>query len=109
MTKNEDKLLKEFFDSQRQEIKDNGFTHRVMRNLPVHKKWLAQLWSTVFIVIGVLLFFALNGLELVLGAFKEGFTAALQNGAEYIDLPTIVIIVAVCIGLIVQKINSYSF
>ena len=33
MTETDDKLLKQFFGEQKQEIEDNGFSHRVMRNL----------------------------------------------------------------------------
>lgn len=34
MTETDDKLLKQFFSEQKQEVKDNGFSRRVMRNLP---------------------------------------------------------------------------
>ena len=34
MMENDDKLLVAFFDENRQEIPDNGFTRRVMRHLP---------------------------------------------------------------------------
>lgn len=33
MTETDDKLLKQFFGEQKQEIEDNGFSRRVMRNL----------------------------------------------------------------------------
>ncbi len=108
MMKNEDKLLKDFFDSKRQEIEDNGFSARVMRKLPIRRQRIVQIWSAVCTVIGMLIFFLLNGLELVLNAFREGFMMAIQNGAEHIDPKTIGIVVVVCIGLVIQKITSYS-
>ncbi|MCD8080229.1 MAG: DUF5056 domain-containing protein [Bacteroides sp.] len=108
MIKNEDKLLKDFFDSKRQEIKDNGFSERVMRKLPTRRQRIVQIWSAVCTGIGVLIFFSLDGLELILNAFREGFMMAIENGAEHIDPKTIGIVAVVCMGLVIHKATSYS-
>ena len=39
MMENDDKLLVAFFDENRQEIPDNGFTRREMRQLPERTHW----------------------------------------------------------------------
>ena len=46
MMENDDKLLVAFFDENRQEIPDNGFTRRVMRHLPDRTRRISQLWAT---------------------------------------------------------------
>ena len=46
MMENDDKLLVAFFDENRQEIPDNGFTRRVMRHLPDRTRRISQLWVT---------------------------------------------------------------
>ena len=52
-TTNTDKMLKDFFGEQKQEIIDNGFSKRVIRNLPEqnNRDWIV--W--VFAIIGLLL------------------------------------------------------
>ena len=45
MTETDDKLLKQFFGEQKQEIEDNGFSRRVMRNLPGRNHRLVQAWG----------------------------------------------------------------
>jgi len=52
-TTNTDNMLKDFFGEQKQEIVDNGFSRRVMRNLPEqsNRDWIV--W--VFAIIGLLL------------------------------------------------------
>ena len=71
-TKENDKLLKNFFSEQKQEIDDNGFTKRVMRKLPEspNRDWIV--WA--FACIGILF-------SLVLG-FNSG---AIQNGLMFFE------------------------
>lgn len=61
-----DKLLKDFFSANKQEIIDNGFSQRVMRKLPeqADRSWIV--W--VFACIGISLTFFI-GIEN--GAFKD--------------------------------------
>ena len=66
MNDNENILIESFFkEAAQQQIEDNGFTERVMANLPageanmVHR--LSRLWTWFCVVMGVVLFFLLNG------------------------------------------------
>ena len=63
MTETDDKLLKQFFGEQKQEIEDNGFSRRVMRNLPGRNHRLVQAWGAACAVVCVILFFTLGGLD----------------------------------------------
>lgn len=71
MTETDDKLLKQFFSEQKQEVKDNGFSRRVMRNLPGRNHRLIQIWGTVCTVLCVILFFAFGGLQATISTLRE--------------------------------------
>ena len=80
MTETEDKLLKQFFSEQKQEVKDNGFSRRVMRNLPGRNHRLIQVWGTVCTVLCVILFFAFGGLQATISTLREVFVSMVQHG-----------------------------
>ena len=63
----DDKLLQQFFSDNRKEIEDNGFSRRVMHHLPDRYYRISQLWSLFCFTLAVVLFFVLDGLQLVLG------------------------------------------
>ena len=67
----DDKLLQQFFSDNRKEIEDNGFSRRVMHHLPDRYYRISQLWSLFCFTLAVVLFFVLDGLQLVLGALRE--------------------------------------
>ena len=52
-TTDTDKMLKSFFDEQKQKVEDNGFSKRTLRNLPeqTDRTWIV--W--VFALIGVII------------------------------------------------------
>ena len=76
MTDN-DKLLEDLFkQAAQQQIEDNGFTERVMQQLP-DTKWqtarrLSRLWSLFCILVGIGLFFAFGGWQVLTGLFYGG-------------------------------------
>ena len=74
----DDKLLQQFFSDNRKEIEDNGFSRRVMHHLPNRYYRISQLWSLFCFTLAVVLFFVLDGLQLVLGALRETFTSAIK-------------------------------
>ena len=80
MTETDDKLLKQFFSEQKQEVKDNGFSRRVMRNLPGRNHRLIQIWGTVCTVLCVILFFAFGGLQATISTLREVFVSMVQHG-----------------------------
>jgi len=73
--KNDDILLRDFFKENKQEVKDNGFSRRVMNRLPEHKLLiLSELSNAVTFVLAVVLFFVFGGIELTGNALREVFT-----------------------------------
>ena len=76
MTDKDNIMLEEFFkQAAQQQIEDNGFTERVMKNLPDRKldvaRKLSCLWTVFCVVIGVALFFLLGGWQIVTGALAS--------------------------------------
>ena len=66
MSDNENILIESFFkEAAQQQIENNGFTERVMANLPAGEVNLAhrltRLWTWFCVVLGGVLFFLLNG------------------------------------------------
>ena len=76
MTDNNQFLDDLFKQAAQQQIEDNGFTERVMQNLPETNtntvRRLSRLWSLFCILIGVGLFFAFGGWQVLQGLFFGG-------------------------------------
>ena len=107
MTENNDKLIEDFFAANRQEIADNGFTHRVMRRLPDHSSLLARLWTVCCCVLAVVLFVSLNGIELISNTLRETFHGLLESGAQA-DPQSLVIAGLVLLYFLYRKIASLA-
>ena len=76
MTDN-NQILEDFFkQAAQQQIEDNGFTERVMLQLPDARtdnvRRLSRLWSLFCILVGVGLFFAFGGWQVLQGLFIGG-------------------------------------
>nr|WP_320059690.1 DUF5056 domain-containing protein [uncultured Bacteroides sp.] len=108
MMETNDKLLKQFFNEQKQEIEDNGFSRRVMRSLPSYSKHLSNLWVSFCTTIALVLFITLNGLQAIAGALREIFISIVQNGMENIDLKSLLIAVVVLVVLCLRKVCSMA-
>ena len=104
----DDKLLQQFFSDNRKEIEDNGFSRRVMHHLPNRYYRISQLWSWFCFTLAVVLFFVLDGLQLVLGALRETFTSAIQSGAAELDPKSLIIVAVVLVYLGYRKICSLA-
>ena len=76
MTDNNQFLDELFKQAAQQQIEDNGFTERVMQQLPDAKRdsvrRLSRLWSLFCILVSVGLFFAFGGWQVLQGLFIGG-------------------------------------
>ena len=75
MTDKDNIILEDFFkQAAQQQIEDNGFTERVMQNLPKTNtvRRLSRLWSLFCIFVGAGLFFAFGGWQVLQGLFYGG-------------------------------------
>lgn len=81
---------------------------RVMHHLPNRYYRISQLWSLFCFTLAVVLFFVLDGLQLVLGALRETFTSAIQSGAAELDPKSLIIVAVVLVYLGYRKICSLA-
>ena len=84
MNDNENILIESFFkEAAQQQIEDNGFTERVMANLPAGEVNLAhrltRLWTWFCVVLGGVLFFLLNGWDSLKASFNMLLSAVLTG------------------------------
>ncbi len=76
----DDKLIAQFFSENPIEIEDNGFTERVMQNLPVLETKpsralrLSRIWTAFCVVVAVAFFIAIKGWNVLATAFTNIFS-----------------------------------
>ena len=78
----DDELVAMFFEENRQEIEDNGFSGQVMHSLPSQSIWLRRAWTLVCWVVGIAFFFFADGigqLKLVLFNATGNFVGFLSS------------------------------
>ena len=64
MIGNDDKLIAEFFNENRLEIADKGFSEHVMRHLPPSRvSCLNRIWTVLCSIIGVAFFLLIDGID----------------------------------------------
>lgn len=84
MTDKDDVLIRDFFkEAARQQIEDNGFTERVMGQLPARgvntERRLTRLWTLFCVVVGLALFILLGGWESLKATMMVWMSTALTS------------------------------
>lgn len=105
---NNDKLLRDFFQENKQEIADKGFSRRVMHHLPDHRNRLSRIWTALMMLIGTVLFIGLGGLEAVWNTLREVFISMLQQQATQLDPKSLIIATVVLLFLGTKKLISMA-
>ena len=103
-----DKLLRDFFSENKQEIADNGFSRRVMHHLPERSNHLARIWAAFVMIVAVVLFFWMGGLEAIWGTLREVFYSMIQYQSTHIDTKSLIIAAAVLLFLGTRKVASMA-
>ena len=68
---NNDLLLRQFFsEAAQQTIADDGFTERVMQQLPSRINWITRLWTVFCVTVFCVLFVIFHGWELLAVHFE---------------------------------------
>ena len=89
VTEEDETLVNSFFSNHQVEVEDNGFTHRVMRNLPQSAWQKNRIWTILCSVLGVLLLYYTKGLRTLFGTFF-GLLADATTNMVYQQNPLIV-------------------
>jgi len=108
MELDDDKLLRRFLGEKKQEIADNGFSKRVIRNLPDHKRNWVQILNIITMLICFALFFSLGGLKALENTLREVFISVLDYGAANLDPKALIIAAVVLIILGTRKVCSLA-
>ena len=103
-----DKLLRQFFQENKQEIPDNGFSGRVMQQLSGRKSRWANLWPALVVAIAAVLFIRMDGLQIIWSTLREVFTGMVQQGAAQLDPKSLLIAAIVLLFLGTKKVCSLA-
>lgn len=107
MTETDDKLLRQFFAEQKQEIADDGFSKQVIANLPNRVKKLSNAWVSFCSAVALVLFFAFDGLYVTSDLLRQLYIAAVQFFATTpIDLKSVIIVAAALLFAGMSKLFS---
>lgn len=69
----DDELVAMFFAEQKQELEDDGFSKRVMQQLPSRSLRLSRIWTLVCSLLGIGLFFCADGFVQLKRLFLNAF------------------------------------
>ena len=78
MIENDEQMLIRFFEENRQEIEDNGFTEQVVRQLPARAVKLSRIWTMICWVAGIALFYFIDGV----GQIQRGVLLIIHDVAS---------------------------
>ena len=96
MTEDTEHLLQQFFsEAAREQIADNGFTERVMRQLPARTGWFTRLWTPFCVTVFVVLFIVFRGWEQLFVHFE----VMLQAIASQTFTTNMLMLLAIFFGL----------
>ena len=108
MTEDEDKLVMQFFEENAHEIEDNGFSDKVMSRLPSERaNRLERLWTLFCTVVGVVLFFLVDGFKGLQTAFNNLFGDMLGSISS-IDFSNITPMMAFLTLFIICGVGAYN-
>ena len=104
MTDKNDDLIRKFMDTGKADIPDNGFTARVLRNLPDSIVDIARLLNLVSAVLCILLFILFDGFHLLGNALRQALiNADLVTVLGQLQWQTWGVIILVCGGISVHR------
>lgn len=107
MMENDDKLISQFMHANKHEIEDNGFSRRVIRQLPEHAKWMSDVLTTVCTVLCCILFYVFDGFNFLFGVIVEVITSQAYNLMSNTNFISLAIATVVVIIIGVQRVVSF--
>lgn len=108
MNKTEDQLISQFMQAHKHEIADNGFSHRVMRRLPMQAKVLSDILTFIGILVSGILFYTFDGITLISQAILPVFQQSATQIIENLNPQTLIPILGVITYLGIQKALALS-
>lgn len=109
MMENDDKLIKDFLLAGKQEIKDNGFSRRVLRRLPQRAKQLSDMLNVACTLVCCVLFYVFNGVEIVFRAISDIVTSQIYYLVSDANIQSLLFAAAVLILIGLQRVCSLKW
>ncbi|MBM6993725.1 MAG: DUF5056 domain-containing protein [Prevotella sp.] len=101
--KTDDELLEQFFSASKLDIEDNGFSDRVMRQIPQRAKCANKIWTTFCFAAVMALFLLFDGIK-DLRMLASNFIGDTAGYLASIDLsrfsPTLLLASALILGTV---------
>lgn len=107
MNNNDDILLKKFFDENKHEIEDFGFSRRVMHHLPGIEQRIAKWWNYGMTMLTLLIFTLLDGWQLLWDMLIATLKVVIANGmASDINPLSFIVVAGVLLFLYFRNVLS---
>lgn len=108
---NDDLLLNSFFSENTINVPDDGFTDRVMQRLPERKNRLAQVWTWLCAVAGIVFLVATKSWLTIYSLLKNMLLGIIPDHLSHVTLaPYIIamIIISALMGYSLAKETTYK-
>lgn len=103
---NEDKLLRTFFEANKKEVPDNGFSKKVMKRLPKKESQISKVWTCCCALLAIVAFVLLETPRIIIETFTTTLSHTVENGVANLDPKTMIIVSVVVLSLGVGKLLS---
>lgn len=98
MNRNDDQLIKQFMQTNKREIANNGFSRRVMNQLPISAELCSDILTIVCVISCCILFYVYDGISIILHSFHDIFLNHTLNTNNHLSLIAVIAILSiVCI------------
>ena len=108
MMEDNDKLLRDFFSANKQEVADNGFSSKVMNSLPQRVNPFTKMWGAFVLLAGIILFFIFDGWLAVIESLRDLFVTIAHKQDLLADPASYLIAFIVLIAIGINKVWSYE-
>lgn len=106
MMENNDKLVEQFLAKNKFELEDNGFSRRVMQQIPYRQNHLSKILNVITLIAIVILFTLANGWQILWGNLQGFIIATCKIAAIEIEPTTLIAAGVVLLFLFYHKVLS---
>ncbi len=108
MMEKDDKILKDFFAANKLDIADNGFSDKVMKNLPQRANPLVKMWGAFILLATIIIFYLCDGWLTIIQTLRDIFVNIAQKQDLMTDPFSYIIAAVVLVAVIINRLYSYD-
>ncbi len=106
MMETDDKMIRHFFEDNKKEIADRGFSRKVMQSLPKERRVAFKICTLIITLLAFVLFIMYDGFLGLIYIFRDIFVSIAQSSDLYTNPKSIIIAVVVLLILGIKKVIS---